>query len=217
VVIVVPTWCGSPDEGEAQIAPFLKLGTLLAGSVRTTSYAGSLSTFNSYIINGQPVFMQTCWMPAIDSISINALIQTMETAVSAGCAIFTHEFRGAASRIPAGATAFGLRRDHVLVEILATLADGGSDLDEQRHRKWTLDALRAFEPVALPGGYPNLLGKHEPDRAQKSYGSNAERLIEAKRRYDPDNVFRSAIPLPIGDGEAQPASGLSIRHSVPFG
>ena len=26
--------------------------------------------------------------------------------------IFTHEFRGAASRVPAEATAFGLRRDH---------------------------------------------------------------------------------------------------------
>jgi hypothetical protein len=27
--------------------------------------------------------------------------------------------------------------------------------------------------------------------------SNAERLIKAKRHYDPENVFRSAIPLPV--------------------
>jgi hypothetical protein len=50
--------------------------------------------------------------------------------------------------------------------------------------------------MALPGGYPNLLaaGDH---RVVKSYGRNVKRLIEAKRNYDPDNVFFSAIPLPF--------------------
>jgi len=32
----------------------------------------------------------------------------------------------------------------------------------------------------------------------KSYGRSVERLIKAKRCYDPDNVFRCAIPLPVG-------------------
>ena len=49
--------------------------------------------------------------------------------------------------------------------------------------------------MALPGAYPNLLATGD-DRVVKSYGRNAKQLIEAKRRYDPDNVFFSAIPLP---------------------
>ena len=60
--------------------------------------------------------------------------------------------------------------------------------------------------MALPGGYPNLLAGDDTDRAAKSYGRNAERLIEAKRHYDPDNVFRSAIPLPVGQGAMAMAS-----------
>jgi FAD/FMN-containing dehydrogenase len=55
----------------------------------------------------------------------------------------------------------------------------------------------AFGALALPGGYPNLLASGDTKRATKSYGRNAARLIEAKRHYDPDNVFRSAIPLPV--------------------
>ena len=142
--------------------------------------------------------METCWLPALDSASIDAVIQAMETAVSPGCAIFTHEFRGAAARIPATATAFGLRRDHVLVEILASFADRSDLLEEERHRLWARATSKALDAMALPGGYPNLLAVGDAERAARSYGRNLGRLINAKRQYDPDNVFRSAIPLPVG-------------------
>jgi len=103
------------------------------------------------------------------------------------------------------ATAFGLRRDHVLVEILATFADRSGKLEEQRHRQWARATLRAFDAMALPGGYPNLLAGGDANRAANSYGSNAERLINAKRHYDPDSVFRSAIPLPVSHENGRPA------------
>jgi FAD/FMN-containing dehydrogenase len=196
-VMVVPTWCGSPGEGEARIAPFLKLGTLLAGAVEAMPYGASLTFFDPHIAYGLRTFMETCWLPALDDDSIDVFIQATGQAVSPGCAIFTHEFKGAASRIPVEATAFGLRRDHLLVEILAAYVDRSDKLEEQRHLDWTKATLQAFE-TALPGGYPNLLPAGDADRPAKSYGPNAERLIKAKRQYDPDNLFRSAIPLPVG-------------------
>jgi FAD/FMN-containing dehydrogenase len=98
--------------------------------------------------------------------------------------------------VPLVATVFGLRREHVLVEILAALPNHSAELEEQRHSSWVERALRAFDKMALPGGYPNLLPRDAQERAAKSY-SDIERLIKAKREYDPDNVFRSAIPLPV--------------------
>src|SRR5215470_7030954 len=154
VVLVVPTWCGTAKEGGARVAPFMRLGTLLAVATETTSYKKSLAAFDSYIVNGQRTFMETCWIPRMDARCITPFIEAMQRAVSPGCALFTHEFKGAASRVPADATAFGLRRDHLLVEILATI-DGCADEQEERerrHRDWARDALRAFDAVALPGG-----------------------------------------------------------------
>ena len=142
------------------------------------------------------MFMETCWLPALDSASTDVFVEAIENAASPGCAIFTHEFRGAASRVPAGATAFGLRRDHVLVEIVATFVDRSDEEEEKRHRQWARATRQAFSPIVLPGGYPNFLTGDEPDRVAKSYGPNGGRLIAAKRHYDPDNIFRSAIPLP---------------------
>jgi FAD/FMN-containing dehydrogenase len=209
VLLIVPTWCGQLGNSEPRVAPFLKLGTLLAGAIEATSYGALLTAFDPYLVNGQRTFMETCWIPALDSGSIDAFIQAMTTAVSPGCAIFTHEFRGAASRVPAEATAFGLRRDHVLIEILAAFADPLDMREEQRHHQWTRAALASFNAMVLPGGYPNLLAGGDVDRAAKSYGGNVERLVKAKRRYDPDNVFCSAIPLPVSQDNGR-------RNRVPL-
>jgi hypothetical protein len=67
--------------------------------------------------------------------------------------------------------------------------------------------------MALPGGYPNMLAGSDVDRATKSFGRNAERLIKAKRHYDPDNVFRSAIPMSV-DRSSESASAAANAHKV---
>jgi hypothetical protein len=198
--MIVPTWCGAPESGEAAVAPFLKLGTLLTGDVNETSYAASLTVFDAFSVKGRRTYIDTCLLPQLDSAGIGVLMPAMETAVSPGCAIITHEFKGAASRVPLQSAAFGIRRDHVLVLIIAAFEDRSDPLEEQRHRDWTRAVRQTFDAIALPGGYPNLLARDNHDRAAESYGHNSGRLIEAKRRYDPDNVFRSAIPLPAGNG-----------------
>ena len=95
--------------------------------------------------------METCWLPTLDSQSIDVFIRAMATAASPGCAIITHEFRGAASRVPVAATAFGLRRDHVLVEILASFTDRSEPRDEHWNQRWAQATLRAFDAIAFPG------------------------------------------------------------------
>jgi hypothetical protein len=142
------------------------------------------------------VCLETCSLPGLDRRSIDGLLGAIWSAVSAGCAIFTHDFRGAAARVPIESTAFGLRRNHVLIEILASI-DGDADDDvELRHQQWAQSARRALYGLALPGGYPNLLARDDFERAAQAYGPNADRLVKAKQIYDPHNVFRSAIPLP---------------------
>jgi hypothetical protein len=179
VVFAVPTWCGAPEEGEARTAPFLKLGTLLGGAVKPTSYRASLTAFDPFIVNGQRALMETCWLPAIDSRGIDALIGAMESAISPGCAIFTHEFKGAAARIPESATAFGLRRDHVLVEILAAFPGQADRIEEQRHRAWARAALSG-----KMGGYGSGMWR-----------VSRRPLAETMRRIDLATLRRDAPPL----------------------
>jgi FAD/FMN-containing dehydrogenase len=200
-VMVAPTWSGPPEQGEARFAPFSHLGTLVTSYAEAMRYGAALSAFDAHIVNGRRTFMETCWIPALDSGGINVFVEAMQAAASPGCAIITHEFKGAASRVPVEATAFGLRRNHVLIEILAAVPGHSEKQDEERHRQWARATREAFKELALPGGYPNLLGR-SAERAAKSFGPNAKRLVQAKGRYDPDNVFRSAFPLPAREPAA---------------
>jgi FAD/FMN-containing dehydrogenase len=211
VVMIVPTWCGPAAEAEMHLAPLRKLGTVLADSVEAMPYGAALSLFDTMLTNGQRVFIETCSLPALDDTAIEIAVAAFAAAVSPGCAIFTHEFRGAASRVAPGATAFGLRREHVLIEIITMFDDRADRLDEFRHQQWAHNARRALSVDALPGAYPNLLAADDA-RAAESY-SNAGRLLAAKRTYDPDNVFRSAIPLPFPSIDGASARGGGDRSA----
>ena len=57
-----------------------------------------------------------------------------------------------------------------------------------------MDGLRCIEAMgrhATGGVYVNLLGPDEAHRVPAAYGANLERLVELKRKWDPDNLFRS--------------------------
>jgi FAD/FMN-containing dehydrogenase len=194
-VVVVPTWSGALEHGEQRLAPMLRLGSLLGGAIEPKSYGELLRTFDAVAGAGLRVLMDCCWLSVLDGDGIDTFVSAMRNAPSPGCAILTHDFKGAASRVPVDATAFGLRRDHILVEILAMLPGDANPHDEQQHWNWIRSTRAAFRH-AIPGGYPNLLGRNERHRAAMGFGPNAARVMQAKRRYDPDNVFCSAIPLP---------------------
>ena len=81
MVMIVPTWCGPSAEAEGRLAPFFKLGTLLASSVNVTPYGRSLTAFDPYLVNGQREIMETCWLTTLDARSIDVFVRAMEMAV----------------------------------------------------------------------------------------------------------------------------------------
>ena len=52
--------------------------------------------------------------------------------------------------------------------------------------------LGAVAPFSTGGNYINFQTADEGDpRIRETYGANYDRLVEVKRQYDPDNLFRS--------------------------
>jgi FAD/FMN-containing dehydrogenase len=57
-----------------------------------------------------------------------------------------------------------------------------------------------LRPMMSGAAFLNYADRDLADPARAYWGRNLERLIEIKRRYDPNNLFRHALSVPIGSG-----------------
>ena len=54
-----------------------------------------------------------------------------------------------------------------------------------------------MQPYLSGGAYQNFTDRSQDDWQRAYYGQNLERLVEAKRTWDPDNLFRFAQSIPL--------------------
>ena len=94
---------------------------------------------------------------------------------------------GAVSRVPSDATAYTHRDAQFVMNVHGRWTEPDKD---QACIGWARDLFRAATPFATGGGYVNFMTEEEGDRVRAVYGSNYERLVELKNRYDPTNLFR---------------------------
>jgi hypothetical protein len=65
------------------------------------------------------------------------------------------------------------------------------DPDGDVFRQWIRDAWTRMRPSSTGRTYINFQTADEgEERIRATYGSNFDRLVEVKRKYDPDNLFR---------------------------
>jgi FAD/FMN-containing dehydrogenase len=101
--------------------------------------------------------------------------------------ILLYMVHGAACRVPAEATAFGLRDALWNLDVIGQWTE---PMEGEQHIAWVRQCWGALAPYDSGGVYVNHLGADEPERVRAAYGNNYERLGVVKQQYDPMNVFR---------------------------
>jgi len=91
---------------------------------------------------------------------------------------------GAVARVDADATAFA-HRDFPMMLMLVAFCDGPED--RARQEAWLGETSALLDAST----YVNFLGREAAERVRAAYpGRTWDRLVEVKRRYDPENLFR---------------------------
>jgi FAD/FMN-containing dehydrogenase len=126
----------------------------------------------------------------VDPIGVDEAETVMSFLESSDAPIRVAQLRvlgGAASRVPADATAYAHRASRIMVH-LAAFYDGPED--RVLRERW-VDEFAAALQQDDRGVYVNFLADEGAERVRAAYpGGTWDRLVEIKRRYDPENVFR---------------------------
>ena len=93
---------------------------------------------------------------------------------------------GAYCRTPVEASAFAHRDARFLLKQAAEVEPGGPVAEA---RAWLDRSYAITHPYGTGGAYPNFPEDGLDPWAAEYLGANRERLLELKRRYDPDGVF----------------------------
>jgi hypothetical protein len=99
----------------------------------------------------------------------------------------------AIGRVPAEATAF-VHRD-ALFMIETTIQSYGEPDRKRAAFDWATTSKAALHPWGNGHVYQNYPDPELVDASHAYYGSNLDRLLEVKAKYDPDNFFTSSQPL----------------------
>src|SRR5579863_6457407 len=117
--------------------------------------------------------------------AIAAITSAMNNA-PATCKLIIIPLRGAVSRVAVSDTAFALRHPGYEVDITGVWSTAAEKADAVRWVQVTRDNLQAF----AHGVYANQLGDTSDQLVRAAYGPNYARLVDIKKKYDPNNILR---------------------------
>lgn len=186
--VLVTCWNGPHEEAVRALQPLRDAAEVKAELFDTMSFP----TLNSLFDDAVPKGMQHYWKADfITELSDEAIALHVEHGAKTphiSSSMHLHPINGAAQRVDADETAFG-HRDKNFSPVVAGIWDDPAD--NEANIKWVKDYYAAIHPHSgSDGGYVNFMSDDDDQRAPANYGANYKRLVDVKRSYDPENLFR---------------------------
>jgi len=188
-VVAIAGLCGGPVElGERAWEPLRKLGTPVADIVAPRTYVEAQSMLDGSWGPGAQNYWKAEYLTGMPTPAIDVLVDHLATITSPMSDFKTPYLRGAIADVGEDETAYGHRDAPFVMNINARWMDPD---DSERHVAWTRGLWDELQPFSAGGGYTNFMSEDDAHRVGDAFGAaKYARLVELKRRYDPENAFR---------------------------
>jgi FAD/FMN-containing dehydrogenase len=175
------------EEGENATQAIRALGNPIVDVISPHPFAAWQAAFDPLLTPGACNYWKSHDFTDLPDAAIKVMVDAVRELPSPECEVFIAQVGGAMARVPAHATAWPNRNAHFIMNAHARWRDEAQD---SACMAWARQLSQAAAPFASGSVYVNFMPEDENDRVEKAYGANFRRLVEIKRRYDPDNLFR---------------------------
>jgi hypothetical protein len=179
--------CGSHPEGVNVSRQFYLTESPVADLTGEKKYTEIQSMLDISAPAGLHYYFKCPFLCELTDDAIRAIVEHAECLPSEQTQVVLEHMHGAASRVPASETAFGLRRTHYSINVMAAWNDSSLT---QKCIDWAREFASILETFGASDAYVNYLGDEGTAAVRASYGVNYNRLAELKKKYDPNNFFR---------------------------
>ena len=178
---------GDAEEGRKKIEPLRKLGPVLGEFIGMQPYTAWQQTFDPLLAPGARNYWKSHNFADLSDGAIDVAVKYVKSLPSPHCEIFFGLIGGATARPMPDATAYSHRDAVYVCNVHGRWETAAED---QKCTEWARGFFRDAAPFATGGVYVNFLTDDEPERVRAAYGPGYDRLVAAKKKYDPDNLFR---------------------------
>ena len=180
-------YTGDVEEGRPLIEPARHFGDSYGEFVGTHSFAAWQQAFDPLLTPGARNYWKSHNLAELSDGALGTVIEYAGSLPSPQCEIFIAQLGGAANRVAVDATAYPHRNTAFVLNVHGRWDDAAQD---QTGVGWSREFFQAATPYAQGGVYVNFLTEEETARVGAAYGPGYARLVEVKKRYDPQNFFR---------------------------
>jgi len=188
IIALALLYAGDPKQGEPLIEPLRKFGTPLGEHVGVQPYVNWQQAFDPLLTPGARNYWKSHNFSTLKDGLFDAVIEYINKLPSPQCEIFFGAIGGATTRPAPDSAAYAHRDAQFVMNVHGRWEDPA---DDERCIRWARDYFNASAPFASGGAYVNFLTADEGDRVRTAYGPNYDRLVQVKRKYDPNNLFRT--------------------------
>ena len=187
---------GSLEEAETELRPVLEFGSPVMKEVGPVPYTAMCTILDEAYPRGALSYWKSTFVRGLEDDFFEAVIASFAEAPSPMQAMVFEHFHGEVTRIPVLNAAVPHREVGYNVLIPGEWLDPA---ESDSNIAWVRDTYDAIKPYAAQRRWLNYLGDDDgADAVRAAYGPNYDRLVEVKRKYDPDNVFHLSHNIPPG-------------------
>ncbi len=180
---------GPIEEGERVFAPARQFGPPVADLVQPMPYLARQTMLDAgFATHGVQRYWKSGFARGMSDELIEVVVDGAAEFPTPMSAIAFFHMHGAAARVPSDATAFALRENQLDANVVAQWLDPA---ESELPIAWVRQVWARLEPLTTGTSYTNhLAGDDRPEKVRASYGTNYEKLVALKNKYDPTNLFR---------------------------